>query len=828
MEARRSFLNKKGSPQAAGIESLELIDGAAAWKRGVIIALVLVALVSILLPELVFQNRIFLVPDTKAPLSFAAVGREALEEGTYPLWNPFLFCGMPSFGSLAYTPYIYPPSYVTHLLYKYLHTPEMTWLLVHYLFAAIGMYLLLRSLGVRPLVSLLGGAVFMLLPNYIAIGANGHGSQACAISYMPIALLLARNIMTGKRRIEMAAYLAIVLGFQMLRGHVQMSYYTYLLIGLLFLYEIVHMIRSGERRSAVVSTLYLAGSFIAALGIAAVLIFPVREYAALSIRGGGESGLDYGYATGWSLHPKEMLTFLFPWSYGYGKATYWGMLPFTDYPNYLGVLTLFFAGLSLFLVKNRWKWFFLITALLSTLLSFGRFFPLLYDPMFRFFPYFDKFRVPVMVLIVQQLALVVMMGMGLEEYLRRYSSAALPAFLDAKRMKWVLVLGAAVVIVTLVAGGAIRDGIVRSVTSSGRIQSDAAQFGAKAASNDLPLRILLYLAVPFVLLLASSRKLLTNTVVLLLAIVALLDLVMVDQPIVHPERTWTRSDDGYRIIRGADAREDFMKPDPAITYLKGDDSYFRVFPVPAARPGQWTYSTPPFSENRFMIHGIFSLGGYHAAKMKSYQQVIDVMFSSFNRGVVPLNILNMLNAKYMLSYFPLFDENSSFPLVWNEGNAYIYENPYALDRVTLVDGFRVVPREQMLQMILSRDFDPGRQLLLDEDPSFDAVSAEGSSAEIVEYGLNRIVVDTRIEKPCFLLLSEIASRSWEAYIDGAESEVLSADFCLRAVPLRPGAHRVVFSYSSRVLNISLIISIVMFGAVVLVPVVSRILLSKKG
>lgn len=821
-------MKKNGSPQAAGFELLERIDGAAAWKRGAVIVLVLVALISILLPELVFQNKIFLVPDTKAPLSFAAVGRESLEKGTYPLWNPYIFCGMPSFGSLAYTPFVYPPSFVTHLLHRYLHTPEMTWLLLHYLLAAAGMYLLLRSLHIRPLVSLLGGAVFMLLPNLIAIGANGHGSQVCAISYMPLALLLARNIMAGKRRLEMTAYLAIVLGFQMLRGHVQMSYYTYLMIGLLFLHEIVHMLRSGEQRKAVVGTLYLMGSFVAAIGIAAVLIFPVREYAALSIRGGGGSGLDYGYATGWSLHPKEMLTFLFPWSYGYGKATYWGMMPFTDYPNYLGVLTLFFAGLSLFLVRNRWKWFFLIMAFISTLLSFGKFFPLLYDPMFRFFPYFDKFRVPVMILVVQQLSMVAMMGLGLEEYLRRYASGDLPSFLDAKRLKWILVLGAAVVIITLVAGGAIRDGIVRGITEGGRLQPEAARFGAGAASSDLPIRIILYFSIPFVLLLASSRRMLANTVVLLLAIVALIDLFLVDQPIVRPERTWTRNDDGYRIIRGIDAREDFMRPDPAIAFLKGDDSFFRVLPVPAARPGQWNYSTPPFSENRFMIHRIFSLGGYHAAKMKSYQQVIDAMFSSFNRGVVPLNIINMLNAKYILSYFPLFDENSSFPLVWNEGNAYIYENPYALDRVTLVDRSQIVPREQMLQRILSRDFDPGRQLLLGEDPSFDAVSAEGSSAEIVEYELNRIVVDARIEKPCFLLLSEIASPSWKAFVNGAEAEVLSADFCLRAVALQPGSNRVEFSYSSNILSASLIVSIATLGAAVLAAAASRIFLSKKG
>jgi hypothetical protein len=828
METRRSSLSKNGPPRAAGIELLERLDGSAAWKRGLIIAVVLFALVSLLMPELVFQNRIFLVPDTKAPLSFASVGREALDEGTYPLWNPYLFCGMPSFGSLAYTPFVYPPSFVTHLLHEYLHTPEMTWLLLHYILAAAGMYLLLRSFDIRPLVSLLGGAVFMMLPNYIAIGANGHGSQACAISYMPIALLLARNVMTGKRRLEMASYLAIILGFQMLRGHVQISYYTYLMIGLLFLFEIVYLLRSEKRRDALLNTLCLAGAFIAAIGIAAVLIFPVRDYAALSIRGGGEGGLDYGYATGWSLHPKEMITFFLPWSYGYGKATYWGMMPFTDYPNYLGVLTASFAALSLFIVRNRWRWFLFVTALLSTLLSFGKFFPLLYEPMFRFFPYFDKFRVPVMILIVQQLSLVALMGLGLEEYLRRYEEGKLPAFLEARRLKWILIVGAAAIVITLIAGGSIRESIVQELTASGRLQAEAARMGARAASNDLPLRILLFAAIPFVLFLASSRKMLANTVVLLLAIVAIIDLALIDQPVIRPERTWKRGDDGYRIIRGIEARDEFMRADPLISYLEKDDTYFRLFPAPAARPGQWSYSTPPFSENRFMIHRIFSLGGYHAAKMKAYQQVIDAMFSSFNRGVVPLNILNMLNAKYILSYFPLFDDGSSFPLVWNEGNAYIYENPFALERVTLVGEHRVVPREQMLQRILSRDFEPGRQLLLEEDPGFDAVSAEGSSADIVEYGLNRIVVDASIEQPCFLLLSEVFSPSWRVHVDGVETELLSADFCLRAVPLETGEHEVVFRYSSRVLNVSLFISIAVFAAAVLVPIVSRIVLAKKG
>ncbi|MCK5547639.1 MAG: hypothetical protein KAI64_01395, partial [Thermoplasmata archaeon] len=364
--------------------------------------------------------------------------------GTYPLWNPYLFCGMPSYPTQAYTPFVYPVSFFTHVLHAYLHFPEMTWLLLHYLLAGAGAYLLLRSLGAGAAVSLLGGAMFMIMPNYIAMGAHGHGSQACAVAYMPFALLFALNILRGRKRIVMTSLLAITLGFQMLRGHIQISYYTYLLIGFLFIYEGVALVRRREFSAFASNIAFFAAAFIMALGIASVLVIPVREYSGLSIRGGEGGGLDYGYATGWSLHPKEILTFILPWSFGFGKVTYWGRMPFTDYPNYIGQVTALFSILGIFILRGRAKWFLLTAAALATLISFGRFFPVLYDPLFRFLPWFDKFRVPVMILIVQQLVLVVLAGLTMEELLRRAGQGALPGWLTADRLKWMLIAFAAV------------------------------------------------------------------------------------------------------------------------------------------------------------------------------------------------------------------------------------------------------------------------------------------------------------------------------------------------------------------------------------------------
>jgi ABC-type multidrug transport system fused ATPase/permease subunit len=682
-------------------------------------------------------------------------------------------------------------------------------------------------MDLRSMVSLLGGAVFMLLPSYLAIGANGHGSQVIAIAYMPLALLFTRKILKGPRRPSMAAFLAVVLGFQMLRGHIQISYYTYLLVGILFVYEAVHRLRSGEGRTAFVNGLYIAGACIAAAGIAAVLVLPVREYAAYSIRGGaGGGGLDYGYATGWSLHPKEMLTFLFPWAYGFGKASYWGEMPFTDYPNYIGVPTFVFSVIALFYVENRWKWFFILIAAIATILSFGRFFPILYGPMFRFFPYFNRFRVPVMILIVQQLAFISLMGLGLEEFLRRNEKGNLPSALSAKGMKWVLVAGAVALIVTLVAARSIRESLVRDIVSTQKVSRGWVEFAAGTAASDLSMRILLYVATAFVLFFASSKRMLSNTLVVLVALIALVDIWTVDRPVVHPERTW-RADE-QRIIRANEEKEEFMQADPAVDFLRSDTSYFRILPVPAAPVGRWSYSTQPFSENRFMIFRLFSLGGYHAAKLRNYQDIIEVMFGSFNEGVVPINILNMLNAKYIVSYFPLFDENSIFPLVWGDENVFIYENLKAMPRVTLLGRYRVLPRERVIDKLVSLEFDPSEEVILEREPVIAPVTAEGSSAEIIDYGLNGITLRAHIEEPCIMLFSEIDYPSWKASVDGMRTEILTADYCLRAIPLAAGDHEIVFRFSSDILRISLIISIVTFAFTLAVPIIERLSTSQKG
>lgn len=817
--------SKPAGPVREAFDPVGSFDSMKGWKRGIAAAVVLVAVLAILVPELIFLDDVFIAPDTKAPMSFAAVGKTSLDEGTYPLWNPYLFCGMPSFSSLAYAPYVYPVAFITHILFTYAGFPAMTWLLLHYLLAGAGMYLLARSFGVRPSIALIAGAIFMIMPNYIAAGANGHGTKAIAVAWMPLALLFTRGTLGEKNRIGSAALLAIVLGMQMLRGHLQISYYTFLLIGLMFIFEVAGLIREGKWRDAAAGTALLASSFAAALGIAAVLIFPVRDYAEWSIRGGSGGGLDYDYATGWSLSVKEFMTFFLPWSSGFGKVTYWGGMPFTDYPNYLGQVTALFAFIAAVIVKGRAKWFLLTAAVLATLISFGKHFPLLYDPLFSFLPWFDKFRVPVMILIVQQLVLVVLAAMGIEEVMRRSEEGTLPESLSAGRLKWVLVACAAVLVIVLVAGSSIRSAIETDPAVRARVKGEWAAFAAERFANDLVRTWFFLLLTVGAAFLAAKRRFRPGVIIGVIALIAIADLITVDSLIVRPDKTWKSSN--YRLINPLSVKEGLATPTETVRYLSEREGYFRVFPVPASRPGGWSHNNFPFSDNSYMMAGVFSMGGYHAAKMKNYQDVMDAMFGVFNGGGMPLPILNMLNARYFHSMFPLFREDSPYRLLFERKQSYIYENPYALPRVYLTGGYRVMKHAEALAAISRQDFDPGSLTLLEKEPGTAVESAEGSSAEIISYGLNAVSIKAHVEKPCIMVLSEIDYPDWTATVGEEEREIFTANYCLRALPLEAGDHEILFEYRSPVIRKSLVLSVVSLVFAVAAAVVPAVITGRK-
>src|SRR6188474_128975 len=135
----------------------------------------IIVLTAVFFYPLVFQGKVYSSPDAQAPQGFAVYAeRERAQTCEYPLWNPFIFCGLPSYAALAYNPDVYFPDWILKPFTSV--TPPMLWLIAYYMVGAIGVYFLARDRGAAPGPAALGGLLFALTPNLIAVGAHGHGS----------------------------------------------------------------------------------------------------------------------------------------------------------------------------------------------------------------------------------------------------------------------------------------------------------------------------------------------------------------------------------------------------------------------------------------------------------------------------------------------------------------------------------------------------------------------------------------------------------------------------------------------------------------------------
>src|SRR5262245_2759585 len=413
VSVRRSAPQRGASPVATTPPAARLAARAAGERDGLGLVGLIVVLACVL-PEITLQGRVFVSPDYDAPAYFAAAGDAARQRGEYPLWNPYLFLGMPSFGSLMYTPWVYPPSAILAALAKLPLAPPMLWLLFYFVAAGFGVYVLLRDLDTGFWPALLGGVAFMLAPHLVSLGVFGHGSKLASIAYLPYLAALALRIRRGDRRLLWVGLFGIALGLQLLRGHPQIAFYGGILVVTLALTEVVAAWRSGVARGEIgrcVAGLGIGAALGAAIG--AVLLLPVRAYAPESIRGATEAGgTAYRYATDWSFSLREIVTFWLPSAAGFGEGTYVGTMPFTNFPNYIGQASLLFGTAALVLLRGRMLVFAIGLSLLALFVSFGRNLPFVYDLFYHAVPYFNRFRVPVMILVLVQLCAALLIGLG--------------------------------------------------------------------------------------------------------------------------------------------------------------------------------------------------------------------------------------------------------------------------------------------------------------------------------------------------------------------------------------------------------------------------------
>lgn len=778
----------------------------------------------LLYPEPLWQGQVYAGADTAAAEAFRQVGDAARQEGQYPLWNPYIFGGMPTFGSVAYTHGVYPPTVVFEGLQR-LGLPPLTWMLGHLFFGGLGMWWLLGRWHVPWPARCLSVVIWLWSARLVAWAVHGHGTKLGAEMYLPWLVGLVWMILT-RGGLRPVAWAALLLGLQFLRGHPQISYYTLLLLGLLTVWHLVWPLAPARAdatepaagapkppwsrrwpRAGLVAVAVVLG-----FAIGAALLLPVHSYASLSTRGAGGAGdaggAAFDYATNWSLAPEDLAAVFLPAVAGFGKATYMGRMPFTDNPNYIGFLVPLLA-----VAAWRWRaqrsllWALAAVCGISLLLAMGRFSPGLYQFAYDVWPFFDKFRVPAMIMVLPVLAVAVLAGLGASALA---DSRQVP---DPwlQRAAWALfgLGGLLLVAATGVAEEAHRSWLTALAGKSPKQAAPVLLSEAWTLHREFLIRGgLVLLAAGGAMLLAGRRAGFRRVwLVPVLVVLVAVDQGSVVRLVTHPERALSEvvrtADGGGRLAPASRLIRPWQGPatvqvDPALQRpLRDLVGHDRLLPLGADAVS-----------NAYMTAGIRSAGGYYPAKPAAVEAVRQRLYDQLPAGRLA-RWYGVAAVTYPAQFTPadldlLREQGLDLePAGRAAGPVFLYRVADRLPRARLVDQWRPVTAlpqgdalEPFLDAIAAGGHDPAALVVLDREP--DPRPQTGlealSEPEFVRDGLNEVVLRVEAPRPVLVLLADLWAPGWQAEIDGRPADLLRADLMLRAVAVPAGVHEVRFVY----------------------------------
>ncbi len=715
-------------------------------------------------------------PDSVTPLALSkALDALRIRTGLYPLWAPWTFSGMPTVEAFSYLSGLYLPN----LLFDYLHLEGVHTQWLHLVFAGMGGFALARRLGLKDIPAFFTGTAIMFNPFMTAMFAYGHGSQLMTAAWMPWALWAALGLAERARVLD-AGFLALVLGLQLQRAHVQIAYYTWMLV-IPFILVVVLAGKADSRKSFLVGGL-TAVALALGLAIAMQIYYPALEYLPSSARSGAGNPADaYRYATLWSLHPSELLTFVLPGAFGFGGPSYWGYMPFTDFPHYAGLVVLVFAAVGIVSGRKSPKpLFFAASALLFLLLSFGNHFSFVYDLFYQFAPMFRSFRVPSMALIAVSLSLSVLAGYGLQAFLDlKPEAGASPA------LRWGA-LAVALAALLFLSFETPLEQLLRAAFPP--VQVESPDLAALVNNNRWNLWktsafmfVVLGGAVAGIAWLASRKIAGPRLAAVLLVVLSVADLFLIDHQILFPDDRSLRTPplvDRVVLDRA-------LSGDGVTRFIAAQPGLFRIYPV-----------GPLFTENKFSIAGIESVGGYHAAKLGVYQNVLARTGNLANIG-----LLQLLNVRYLVSPVPIDNPECTgvatgvIRLASGDTPVAIYELAGAKPRAWFASEVTATADDaSALASVMAGEGEPD-QAWSSDLPWQGTRRFAGGTILSLNRKPESITMTVRADGDAFLVLSEVYyPQRWKLTVDGHEQRFVKVDGLVRGVALGGGTHELRFTY----------------------------------
>ena len=752
-------------------------------------------------------------------------GQEATEyqqrTGERTRWTNALFSGMPNY-QLA-------PSYNSMTALQkvekayHLWLPENVWFVFAYL---LGFYILLRAFDFRQYLAALGAVVWAFSSYFFIIIAAGHLWKVMALAYLPP--MIGGVVLAYRGKYLWGLIVTALFGaLEILANHVQMTYYYLIVILLMVLAFVI----DGLRQKQYMHLLKATGVCLVAAAIAVCLnlsnLYHTWEYGQESMRGKSElvkanssnqtsSGLDRDYITQWSYGIDETWTLLVPNTKGGASVPlaenkeamkkadpnyigiyqqlgqYWGDQPMTAGPVYVGAFVLMLFVLGLFIVKGPMKWALLVATILSILLSWGRNFMPFTDFFIDYVPMYAKFRTVASILVVAEFTIPLLAMLALKTLLDEPEKVK-------SRMKFIgisfLLTGGIAMLFSLMPKVFFSDFVSQSeMQAMSQIPADQlmpllnnlTEVRMSMFTSDALRSFYIILVGTGILLAVVMGKLKKEYGVGIILVLCLVDMWTVNKRYLY---------DGMFVSKSV--REAPIQKSEAIDHILQDKSLdYRVLNL----------STSTFNENETSFY-LKSIGGYHPAKLRRYQELIDAhiqpemqhLYGALSKAAGDMTqvngdsifpVLNMLNTKYFI--LPL-QGGRSVPLE----NPYTYGNAWFVDKVHYVDNAN---QELDLTGTLPLRHEAVADKKFSQQLGEAVVQDTNSVVRITAYEPNKLTYDVNSGKGGVIVFSEIYYPGWTATVDGVEQELGRVNYVLRALQVKPGHHEVVLSFFPKTID----------------------------
>ena len=770
------------------------------------------------------------------------LGREMAEykaqTGEVTRWMNSVFSGMPTYQSAP--EYTSTKGVQGALSVYHLFLPENVWYVFAYL---LGFYILLRAFDFRQSLAVLGSIIWAFSTYFLIIIAAGHIWKVMALAYLPP--MIAGVVLSYRGKYLWGFIVtAIFSAFEVNANHVQMTYYFLFVILFMIIAYLVDAIRKKELARFGKATAVCAAGAVIGICLNLSNLYHTWEYSKETMRGKSElvkkdvanqtsTGLDRDYITQWSYGIDETWTLLVPNTKGGASVPlvesetamkhadpnfapiyqqlgqYWGEQPGTQGPVYVGAFVLMLFILGLFIVKGPMKWALLAATVLSVLLAWGKNFMPFTNFFIDYVPMYAKFRTVASILVIAEFTIPLLAMLALKKIVDE------PEILT-KRIKTVylsfgLTDGIAILFAlfpTLFFSDFISSNEMKALMTLPQeyvnpVIDNLRDMREAVFTADCWRSALVVVIGTLCLLLFKARKLKANYMVGAIIVLCLIDLWQVNKRYLNNDMFVPKSE------REAPIQE--TETDRIILQDKTDLGNYRVLNL----------ASNTFNENETSyFHN--SIGGYHAAKLRRYQDMIDMYIApemgSLMQAVAQAGgdmskvngdsifpVLNMLNARYFI--LPLQD-GQTVPVQ----NPYVYGPAWYVDNLTYVDNAnaeieRVGKMDIRHEAVADKRFEAQLKTAVKQDSI--------SVVKLTSYMSDRLTYDVNSSKGGVIVFSEVYYPGWTATVDGQPVELGRVNYLLRAVNVAPGKHKIELAFHPKSVTTTETIAYVAYAVLLL-------------